>query len=169
MAAGEDGCRTWVPPPGWKVNLQLLICMYLQVLTGDMLLAAAFVSYAGPFTSKFRALLIADWIRFLREKGAPMTPGITDPLKVPGPPHPSLPLLLFGPQQSSQPVHCDFTFQMAQSLPPAWNRLISWSKSAGIFVPYELACQQQQQHACTNRGLLVISQLTLEWSAGVGG
>lgn len=54
----------------------------LQVLTGDMLLAAAFVSYAGPFTSKFRALLIADWIRFLREKGAPMTPGITDPLKV---------------------------------------------------------------------------------------
>ncbi len=54
-----------------------------QVLTGDMLLAAAFVSYAGPFTSKFRALLIADWIRFLREKGAPMTPGITDPLKVP--------------------------------------------------------------------------------------
>ncbi len=56
------------------------LCM-LQVLTGDMLLAAAFVSYAGPFTSKFRALLIADWIRFLREKGAPMTPGITDPLK----------------------------------------------------------------------------------------
>ena len=69
-----------------------MICAYLQVLTGDMLLAAAFVSYAGPFTSKFRALLIADWIRFLREKGAPMTPGITDPLKVPGPSHPSLPL-----------------------------------------------------------------------------
>ena len=59
----------------------------VQVLTGDMLLAAAFVSYAGPFTSKFRALLIADWIRFLREKGAPMTPGITDPLKVQS--HPS--------------------------------------------------------------------------------
>ena len=53
-----------------------------QVLTGDMLLAAAFVSYAGPFTSKFRATLIKDWIKFLTDKGTPMTPGITDPLKV---------------------------------------------------------------------------------------
>ncbi|KAK9867723.1 hypothetical protein WJX84_004647 [Apatococcus fuscideae] len=65
----------------WAETVQQLRKDY-QVLTGDMLLAAAFVSYAGPFTSKFRALLIADWIRFLREKGAPMTPGITDPLKV---------------------------------------------------------------------------------------
>ena len=54
----------------------------LQVLTGDMLLAAAFVSYAGPFTSKFRAQLIKEWIKFLTDKGAPMTAGIKDPLKV---------------------------------------------------------------------------------------
>ena len=54
----------------------------LQVLTGDMLLAAAFVSYAGPFTSKFRAQLIKEWIKFLTDKGAPMTAGISDPLKV---------------------------------------------------------------------------------------
>lgn len=54
----------------------------MQVLTGDMLLAAAFVSYAGPFTSKFRAQLIREWIKFLTDKGAPMTAGITDPLKV---------------------------------------------------------------------------------------
>ena len=47
-----------------------------------MLLAAAFVSYAGPFTSKFRAGLIKEWIKFLMDKGAPMTPGISDPLKV---------------------------------------------------------------------------------------
>lgn len=53
-----------------------------QVLTGDMLLAAAFVSYAGPFTSALRASLINDWIKFLTDKGAPMTPGISDPLKV---------------------------------------------------------------------------------------
>ena len=53
-----------------------------QVLTGDMLLAAAFVSYAGPFTSKFRAQLIKEWIKFLTDKGAPMTAGISDPLKV---------------------------------------------------------------------------------------
>ena len=52
------------------------------MLTGDMLLAAAFVSYAGPFTSKFRAGLIKEWIKFLMDKGAPMTPGISDPLKV---------------------------------------------------------------------------------------
>ena len=57
-----------------------LLC--LQVLTGDMLLAAAFVSYAGPFTSKFRAQLIKEWIKFLTDKGAPMTAGISDPLKV---------------------------------------------------------------------------------------
>jgi dynein heavy chain, axonemal len=53
-----------------------------QVLTGDMLLAAAFVSYAGPFTSRFRSSLITNWIKFIVDKGAPMTPGITDPLKV---------------------------------------------------------------------------------------
>lgn len=55
---------------------------FVQVLTGDMLLAAAFVSYAGPFTSKFRAQLIKEWIKFLTDKGAPMTAGISDPLKV---------------------------------------------------------------------------------------
>ena len=47
-----------------------------------MLLAAAFVSYAGPFTSKFRSQLIKEWIKFLTDKGAPMTAGISDPLKV---------------------------------------------------------------------------------------
>jgi dynein heavy chain len=52
------------------------------VLTGDMLLAAAFVSYAGPFTSKFRAGLITDWIKFLKERQMPMTEGLVDPLKV---------------------------------------------------------------------------------------
>ena len=47
-----------------------------------MLLAAAFVSYAGPFTSKFRSSLIDDWIKFLKERQTPMTEGISDPLKV---------------------------------------------------------------------------------------
>lgn len=40
------------------------------------------MSYAGPFTAKFRAQLIDDWILFLRERHMPMTEGITDPLKV---------------------------------------------------------------------------------------
>ncbi len=47
------------------------------VLLGDILLAAAFVSYAGPFTSRFRAGLIAEWIKFLGDKKVPMTAGIT--------------------------------------------------------------------------------------------
>jgi dynein heavy chain len=41
-------------------------------LTGDMLLAAAAVSYAGVFTARFRAALAAEWVRFLAERGVPM-------------------------------------------------------------------------------------------------
>lgn len=48
-----------------------------DVLTGDMLLAAAFVSYAGPFTNKYRASLIKEWMKFLTDRGTPMTAGIT--------------------------------------------------------------------------------------------
>lgn len=48
-----------------------------DVLTGDMLLAAAFISYAGPFTNKVRASLIKEWMKFLNDKGTPMTAGIT--------------------------------------------------------------------------------------------
>ena len=47
-----------------------------------MLLAAAFVAYAGPFTASFRVDLIKEWINFLTSKSIPMTPGISDPLKV---------------------------------------------------------------------------------------
>ena len=53
-----------------------------EVLTGDMLLAAAFVSYAGPFTSAFRGDLIKQFLDFMNAKGTPMTQGLTDPLKV---------------------------------------------------------------------------------------
>lgn len=56
----------------------------MQVLTGDMLLAAAFVSYAGPFTAQFRATLVSTWLKFLQERNAPTTPGISDPLKASG-------------------------------------------------------------------------------------
>jgi dynein heavy chain len=48
-----------------------------DVLTGDMLLAAAFISYAGPFTNKYRASLIKEWMKFLTDRGTPMTAGIT--------------------------------------------------------------------------------------------
>lgn len=53
-----------------------------NVLTGDMLLASAFVSYCGPFTSTFRSSLNGEFLSFLKQKGTPMTEGLTDPLKV---------------------------------------------------------------------------------------
>mmetsp|Transcript_25005 Transcript_25005/g.85566 ORF Transcript_25005/g.85566 Transcript_25005/m.85566 type:complete len:4525 (+) Transcript_25005:136-13710(+) len=46
-------------------------------LVGDVLLAAAFVSYAGPFTTKFRNQLTSEkWAPDLKEREIPMTEGI---------------------------------------------------------------------------------------------
>ncbi|EFN60095.1 hypothetical protein CHLNCDRAFT_133411 [Chlorella variabilis] len=64
----------------WASTVEQLRGDY-RVLTGDMLLAAAFITYAGPFSSKFRELLVADWLKFLHERGVPMSPGLSDPLK----------------------------------------------------------------------------------------
>ena len=64
----------------WAQSLSQMKKDY-SALTGDMLLAAAFVSYAGPFMSKYRTKLISQWVAWLQEKKAPMTEGLTDPLK----------------------------------------------------------------------------------------
>ena len=41
-----------------------------------MLVAASFVSYAGPFNSQFRAALVADkWLPDLKQRGIPLTDG----------------------------------------------------------------------------------------------
>jgi dynein heavy chain, axonemal len=65
----------------WAATVEQLKLDY-NVLTGDMLLASAFVSYAGPFTSTFRKGLNSEFLAFLKQKGTPMTEGLTDPLKV---------------------------------------------------------------------------------------
>ena len=65
----------------WARTVEQLKSDY-EVLTGDMLLAAAFVSYAGPFTSEFRHDLIKQFLEFMKAKNTPMTPGLADPLKV---------------------------------------------------------------------------------------
>lgn len=65
----------------WAVTVEQLKEGY-NVLTGNMLLAAAFVSYAGPFTSTFRAELITGWLKFMNDKSLPMSEDLSDPLKV---------------------------------------------------------------------------------------
>ena len=45
-------------------------------LVGDTLLAAAFVSYSGPFTIPFRKRLVEEqWGPDLVARGIPLTPG----------------------------------------------------------------------------------------------
>ena len=44
---------------------------------GDVLLAAAFTSYAGPFTMDFRRSLVNDkWLPDLQARNIPMTAGV---------------------------------------------------------------------------------------------
>lgn len=44
---------------------------------GDVLLAASFVSYCGPFNMAFRSDLVSDkWLRDLTERRVPMTEGV---------------------------------------------------------------------------------------------
>lgn len=44
---------------------------------GDALLAAAFVSYAGPFNMAFRQRLVQEkWLPDLAERAIPITPGV---------------------------------------------------------------------------------------------
>ncbi len=46
-------------------------------LPGDVLLAAVFVCYAGPFNAEFRETLLTQrWIPDLLERGIPTTPGV---------------------------------------------------------------------------------------------
>ena len=47
----------------------------LTVITGDVLLASAFVSYVGPFNKKFRDMITnVKFIDFFRKNRIPMSP-----------------------------------------------------------------------------------------------
>jgi dynein heavy chain len=54
----------------------------LEYVTGDVLLASAFVSYVGPFNKEFRERIIEDnFIKYFKEFAVPCTPNI-DPLTI---------------------------------------------------------------------------------------
>ena len=65
----------------WTQNVKVLKAKRLTVI-GDTLLAAEFVSYIAPFTSKFRLRLWKDlWIPDIKGREIPITEGIT-PLEI---------------------------------------------------------------------------------------
>ena len=58
----------------WAANVEGLVADY-EKLPGDVLLAAAFVSYIGPFTKPYRNVLVNDkWVPFLQKaaRGEPI-------------------------------------------------------------------------------------------------
>ena len=53
----------------------------LKVIIGDVLLAAAFVSYVGPFNKKFRDEILAKFLQFFKDNNIPMSEN-SNPLTV---------------------------------------------------------------------------------------
>ncbi|KAK4469213.1 hypothetical protein MN116_006788 [Schistosoma mekongi] len=56
----------------WEASVADLLCR-IELLPGDCLLAAAFLSYMGPFLSEYREKLIADWLVLIRTENVPVT------------------------------------------------------------------------------------------------
>eukprot|EP01138_Halocafeteria_seosinensis_P006356 gb/GECG01006497.1/.p1 GENE.gb/GECG01006497.1/~~gb/GECG01006497.1/.p1 ORF type:complete len:3153 (+),score=416.35 gb/GECG01006497.1/:1-9459(+) len=60
----------------------------IRCLTGDMVLAAASISYYGPFTGSYRSGMVSEWLESLREVGVPFSEDYTlskalgDPVKI---------------------------------------------------------------------------------------
>ncbi len=54
----------------------------LKVIVGDVLMASAFVSYAGPFNKSFRDIMIRDdFAKYFTINKIPMSP-VMDPVKL---------------------------------------------------------------------------------------
>ncbi|XP_028841933.1 dynein heavy chain 1, axonemal isoform X2 [Denticeps clupeoides] len=56
----------------WKETVQKLEYM-LNNIAGDVLLAAGYVAYLGPFTGEYRATMADDWLQRFKEYGVPHT------------------------------------------------------------------------------------------------
>ena len=58
----------------WEASLVELDEQYMN-LAGDCILAAAFMSYCGPFPSEYRDSLMQDWISMIEVEKIPFTKG----------------------------------------------------------------------------------------------
>lgn len=56
----------------WQENV-LLLKEQLDVLLGNVFLAAAAVAYHGPFTGTFREMINADWMEHIAELELPFS------------------------------------------------------------------------------------------------
>jgi dynein heavy chain len=54
----------------------------LELLTGDILMASAFISYTGPFSKKFREQMIKhDFTKYFKDNGIPCSANL-NPIKL---------------------------------------------------------------------------------------
>lgn len=58
----------------WESTLVDLDSRY-EKLIGDCILAAAFMSYCGPFPSEYRDSLMSNWVKTVADEAIPYTPG----------------------------------------------------------------------------------------------
>jgi len=66
----------------WSVSVEKLRHTE-TVIVGDVLLAAAFISYIGAFDKSYRDDLVANkWLPYLVEHALPMSEGLTDPISL---------------------------------------------------------------------------------------
>lgn len=71
----------------WKVKVKDLEGDLVN-LVGNVILAAGYISYVGPFTSKFRQIMMNKWMSSSRKKGIPFNPNFTiegslgDPIQI---------------------------------------------------------------------------------------
>lgn len=65
----------------WAAS-SIRLASQLDLLIGDVLVASAFISYAGPFNKSYRQKMMKDnFIKYITEKGIPQTPGM-NPIKL---------------------------------------------------------------------------------------
>jgi dynein heavy chain len=65
----------------WTINIKDYETQ-LQIIIGDILIAAAFVSYCGPFPEKYRRGIKASFFDFVHNNNIPYSPNAKNPLSI---------------------------------------------------------------------------------------